>query len=187
MDTFSETLTSYFLRKGWIEISQVSWCKYMVKHRAMDVISLLWLVPVGCLVAPWYISLTFVLSYRFLRSRTGGYHAKTPHGCLFASTATQLAGGFLILHVRGTLLLFCILVVSSILIVVLSPANNAELHLSAEEIKALLPRIKLRLLFLWLLVFILGFFIPEMATSIILGVATTALLLLLSKIGIGVN
>lgn len=187
MDTFSETLTSYFLRKGWIEISQVSWCKYMVKHRAMDVISLLWLVPVGCLVVPWYISLTFVLSYRFLRSRTGGYHAKTPHGCLFASTATQLAGGFLILHVQGTLLLFCILVVSSILIVVLSPANNAEMHLTAEEIKALLPRIKLRLLFLWLLAFVLAFFIPEMATSIILGGATTALLLLLSKIGIGVN
>lgn len=187
MDIFSETLTSYFFRKDWISFDQISWCKYMIKHRAMDIISLLWLVPVGCLVAPWYVSTAFVLSYRFLRSRTGGYHANTPHGCLFASTVTQLAGGFLILHVRETPFLFCVLVGSSILIVILSPANNAELHLTAEEIKALLPRIKLRLLFLWLLVFILGFLRPEMATSIILGVVTTALLLLLSRIGIGVS
>ena len=79
MDAFSEKLTSYFLRKDWIEVDQVPWCKYMVKHRALDVISLLWLIPVGCLVSPWYVSIAFVLSYRFLRSRTGGYHAKTPH------------------------------------------------------------------------------------------------------------
>ena len=187
MDAFSEKLTSYFLRKDWIEVDQVPWCKYMVKHRALDVISLLWLIPVGCLVTPWYVSIAFVLSYRFLRSRTGGYHAKTPHGCLFASTVTQLAGGFFISHVPKTPLLLCTLVVSSILVVVLSPANNAEIHLTVEEIRALLPRIKLRLLFLWLMTFVFVFFMSEIAVSIISGVATTALLLFLSKIGIGVN
>lgn len=134
METFSEKLTEYFLRKGLIEANQLPWCEYMIKHRAMDVISLLWLVPMGSLVASWYISLAFVLSYRFLRSRTGGYHAKSPLGCLLASTVTQIIGMFLVSHMKSTLLLFCILSLSSILIVLLSPANNAELHLTQVEI-----------------------------------------------------
>ena len=187
MEEFSNKLTDYFLRKGLIEAKQTPWCEYMIKHRVMDVISLLWLVPIGSLVAPWYISITFVLSYRFLRSRTGGYHAKSPLGCLLAATVTQLIGGFFVSRIKSALLLFCILFLSSILVVWLSPANNPELHLTQEEIQALLPRIKMRLFILWLLIVVLFFFVPQMATSILLGVATTALLLVFSKSGIGVN
>ncbi len=187
MEHFSEKLTEYFLRKGLIEVNQIPWCEYMIKHRVMDVISLLWLIPIGSLVGPWHVSFTFVLSYRFLRARTGGYHAKSPLGCLLAATATQLIGGFLVSRIENTLLLFCVLVLSSILIICLAPANNPELHLTQEEIQALLPCIRRRLVFLWLLIMLLFFFVPQMATSILLGVAATALLLVFSKSGIGVN
>ena len=187
MEKFSNKLTDYFLRKGLIEAKQTPWCKYMIMHRVMDVISLLWLVPIGSLVAPWYISITFVLSYRFLRSRTGGFHAKSPLGCLLAATVTQLIGTSLVSRIESTLLLFCILFFSSCLIIYLAPANNPELHLTQEEIQALLPRIKMRLFLLWLLIVVLFFFVPLLATSLLVGVATTALLLVLSKSKIGVN
>ena len=187
MEDFSEKLTKYFLQKDLIEINQIPWCEYMIKCRVMDVVSLLWLVPIGSLVAPWYSSSAFVLSYRFLRSRTGGYYAKSPLGCLLAATVTQLIGGFFVSRIKSALLLFCILFLSSILVVWLSPANNPELHLTQVEIQALLPRIKVRLFFVWLLILVLFPFFPQIAASILLGVAATALLLVLSKYGIGVN
>ena len=92
METFAEAVTQFCLRKHLIDSHQTEWCHYMVVHRAMSIISLLWLVPVGALLSKWYISLAFVLSYRFLRSRTGGYHAKTPFGCILSSTCLQIAG-----------------------------------------------------------------------------------------------
>ena len=92
METFAEAVTQFCLRKHLIDSHQTEWCHYMVVRRAMSIISLLWLVPVGALLSKWYISLAFVLSYRFLRSRTGGYHAKSPLGCILSSTCLQITG-----------------------------------------------------------------------------------------------
>lgn len=185
METFAEAVTQYCLRKRLIDFHQTEWCRYMVMHRAMSIISLLWLVPVGTLFSRWYISLAFVFSYRFLRSRTGGYHAKTPFGCILSSTVLQILGMYLISH---TILASCtvvLFVLSSIIIILQAPANNAELHLSVEEIQALKPRIKLRLLILLALTIIFSFTLTQVSVCISFGVATTAVLLLLSKIGVG--
>lgn len=187
MEAFSESLTRYFLCKGFISKEQVPWCHYMIAHYAMNFISLAWLIPVGALVSGWSTSLAFVLSYRFLRSRTGGYHAKTPLGCMSAATAIQISALAILPHLHHHIATWAALLVFSALIIKLSPANNAELHLSAEEVQALAPRIKIRLLILWILVLGFAYALPEISLSIFLGIGTTALLLLLSKIGIGVK
>lgn len=88
----------------------------------------------GSFIASWYISLAFIPSYRFLCSRTGGYPAKSPLGYLLASMVTQIIGMFLVFLMKSPLLISCILSLTSILIVLLSPANNAALHLSQVEI-----------------------------------------------------
>lgn len=187
MDLLTNKLTIFLQKKKLIDDDQILWCNYMIRHRLMDVISLLWLIPIGSLISPWYISLAFVLSYRFLRSRTGGYHAKSLLGCMLASTVMQLVGVLLIRVVKDIQILFYILLISSLIIITIAPANNAELHLSQQEINALFPRIRRRLLLLWLLVCFFYCFNAEIAVSIIFGTIATALLLLLSKIGIGVN
>ena len=134
METFAEAVTQFCLRKHLIDSHQTEWCHYMVVRRAMSIISLLWLVPVGALLSKWYISLAFVLSYRFLRSRTGGYHAKSPLGCILSSTCLQITGMCFVSCTKGLLRIAVLFVISSIIIIRQAPANNAELHLTTEEI-----------------------------------------------------
>ena len=51
METFAEAVTQFCLRKHLIDSHQTEWCHYMVVRRAMSIISLLWLVPVGALLS----------------------------------------------------------------------------------------------------------------------------------------
>ncbi len=184
MEDFAERVTQFCLRKHLIYNHQSEWCHYMVVHRTMSVVSLLWLIPMGALFSNWYISLTFVLSYRFLRSRTGGYHAKTPFGCILSSTWLQIIGVSFVSYTKGLLGIAVLFVVSSIIIIWQAPANNAELHLTADEINALKPRIKIRLAVLFVLM-VFSIVLPQIAVCISFGVAATAVLLLLSRMGIG--
>lgn len=185
METFAEAVAQFCLRKHLIDSHQTEWCHYMVVRRAMSIISLLWLVPVGALLSKWYISLAFVLSYRFLRSRTGGYHAKSPLGCILSSTCLQITGMCFVSCTKGLLRIAVLFVISSIIIIRQAPANNAELHLTTEEIQALKPRIKMRLLILFTLMLAFSLMLPRIAVCISFGVAVTAVLLLLSRMGMG--
>ena len=185
METFAEAVTQFCLRKHLIDSHQTEWCHYMVVRRAMSIISLLWLVPVGALLSKWYISLAFVLSYRFRRSRTGGYHAKSPLGCILSSTCLQITGMCFVSCTKGLLRIAVLFVISSIIIIRQAPANNAELHLTTEEIQALKPRIKMRLLILFTLMLAFSLMLPRIAVCISFGVAVTAALLLLSRMGMG--
>lgn len=64
--------------------------------------------------------------------RTGGYHAKTPAGCPLGSTFTMIVSLEFAKRLHPVSNLIC-LAAASILILRLAPANNAALHLNAEE------------------------------------------------------
>ncbi len=79
------------------------------------------------------------------------------------------------------------LAAASILILRLAPANNAALHLNAEELVAVRKEVKLRLAIVMLSACLLLFFREPIAyrvTSAILAVAVT---LLISKLGFGMQ
>lgn len=79
------------------------------------------------------------------------------------------------------------LAAASILILRLAPANNAALHLNAEELVAVRKEVKLRLAIVMLSACLLLFFREPIAyrvTSAILAVAVT---LLISKHGFGMQ
>lgn len=86
---------------------------------------------------------------------------------------------------KGLLRIAVLFVISSIIIIRQAPANNAELHLTTEEIQALKPRIKMRLLILFTLMLAFSLMLPRIAVCISFGVAVTAALLLLSRMGMG--
>lgn len=46
MEKAAEALTNYFLKANLIEDGQKEWCRYMIMHRMMNVVSLLVLVPI---------------------------------------------------------------------------------------------------------------------------------------------
>lgn len=187
MEKVAKKMTYWFLRKGLIDEDQIQWCHYMIVHRTMNLISLIWLVPVGTLVSEWYISLAFVLSYRLLRSRTGGFHAQTPLGCLCIATLIQLSVLSIIPYIISPIYLTPVLVACSCIIIFFSPSNSSLIHLSSEEIKAIIPQIRARLLVLWVLILGFAWVYPDIAISISLGVIATGVLLIIPKIQIGVK
>lgn len=187
METLADRLTNYLLRKDYITSSQSEWCHYMLMHRAMNIVSLIVLVPLGTLISDWLTSLCLVLGYRFLRSRTGGFHARTPHGCLLSAGAIQVVS-LLFLPVLCTIALWfkvilCICACATI--VFLAPANNAAMHLTDGEIKALKISIPTRVSFLLIVMCLLFPFNQMTSTSFLLSIIVTAILLIMSKVGIG--
>ena len=65
------------------------------------------------------------------------------------------------------------------------PANHPELHLSEKELKALQPRIYIRLLIVVALTAVLLFFRPDWGACTAFGVFAAALLLVISLQGYG--
>ena len=88
MEHLAETMTDFFLRHKYITEEQTEWCRYMLVKNMMSIASLVLLLPLGTLIVGWGGVLFYTFVFRFLRERTGGYHAKTPHGCLVPSAAS---------------------------------------------------------------------------------------------------
>lgn len=91
MEVLAEKLTCFFLQRHVIESDQAEWLQYGLARRLMGLCTFILLLPVGAILVGWLESFLFVLTFRFLRTRTGGYHAKTAHGCLAASLSIMIA------------------------------------------------------------------------------------------------
>ena len=137
------------------------------------------------LIVGWGGTLFYTFVFRFLRARTGGYHAKTPHGCLLGSVCCQSVMLFLSAHMPDPVVSAFIAGFSCLSIALFGPANHPELHLSEKELKALQPRIYIRLLIVVALTAVLLFFRPDWGACTAFGVFAAALLLVISLQGYG--
>lgn len=189
MEQLANSLTNRLLLRGYIDADQTDWCRYMLVCRGMNLLSLLLLIPAGALLAGWRVSLLYTACFRFLRVRTGGYHAKTPRGCLFCSVCAQTAA-FWAVRQTGSFFFWSAAMLASICVIFeLAPANNAALHLSPAEMAALRPSIRARsagllLLGEGLLLFFGG---ALWGGCVAAALAMDAVLLVLSACGLGVQ
>ena len=85
MENLAEKITIFLAAHNYIAEDKKDWCHYVVIKFLMSALSLCLLIPIGSLVVGWIGSILYTFTFRFLRARTGGYHAKTPHGCLITS------------------------------------------------------------------------------------------------------
>lgn len=76
MEHLAETMTDFLLRRKYITEEQTEWCHYMLIKNIMSIASLVLLLPLGALIVGWGGTLFYTFVFRFLRARTGGYHAK---------------------------------------------------------------------------------------------------------------
>ncbi len=143
MERIAEKITQWLRKNHYITRDQMDWCHYMVVQRIMNLVSFCILVSIGALVVGWGGSLAYVLTFRFLRRRTGGYHAKTPHGCLLLSIGLQFLITYLGTLITDTVTSFSVLFLSCASIALHGPANHPALHLTHREVKALYPKIHL--------------------------------------------
>ena len=160
MEALAARIAAFCLQKHYIEPNQIAWLQYGLMRRLMGMVTFLLLLPVGAFFDGWGSTFLFLLVFRLIRMRTGGYHAKTPEGCLLGSTFTMIVSLELAKRLHPVSNLIC-LAAASILI--------------------------LRLAIAMLSACLLLFFREPIAyrvTSAILAVAVT---LLISKLGFGMQ
>lgn len=187
MEHLAEGMTQYFLAHDYIDADQLDWCRYTILHRGMNLLSFVLMFAVGAVVAGWPTSLLFTFCIRFLRVRTGGYHAKTPGGCLLVSACTQLSGLTIAQRLQDPALLLIVAVISAVVIVKTAPANNAALHLTPAELAALCPAIRIRILLLLAAGGVLWFCEPLLGSCAAVSLAADAATLVLSVKGFGIQ
>ena len=95
-------------------------------------------------IVPYDMELQRKETKEILRQRTGGYHARTPHGCLLVSFVLQVLFSLLAAATKDLYVLTTVILLSEVAIFLLGPANHPELHLSAKELKAVKPRMYVR-------------------------------------------
>lgn len=187
MENLAEKITVFLAAHNYIAEDKKEWCHYVVIKFLMSVLSLCLLIPIGSFVVGWVGSILYTFTFRFLRARTGGYHARTPHGCLITSVILQVLFLYLSICMPHTSLFVFVAIISGFSIVLIGPANHPELHLSSAEMSALRPRIYLRVAFA-LAIFALAFLVnPVWAGCIAFSIFSVALLLAFSAYGFGVQ
>lgn len=175
-------LVSFQPNDGWSLLEETE-----TEETHTFIASLVLLLPLGALIVGWGGTLFYTFVFRFLRARTGGYHAKTPHGCLLGSVCCQSVMLFLSAHMPDPVVSAFIAGFSCQSIALFGPANHPELHLSEKELKALQPRIYIRLLIVVALTAVLLFFRPDWGACTAFGVFAAALLLVISLQGYGLS
>ena len=185
METLAKSVTDFFLQKHYIEPDQAEWFQYGLTRRMIGSLTFLLLIPVGAILAGWVGSFLYLYTFRFLRTRTGGYHAKTPHGCLLTSFGTMFAALTLAKNIHSPLLIGTVLYAAALCIFVLAPANNASLHLTANEIAAIQPRVRLRLAGTVLMGGLLLSICAPLASCMAVSLLVVAIMLVLTNLGLG--
>lgn len=141
MENLAERITIFLAAHNYIAEDKKDWCHYVVIKFLMSALSLCFLIPIGSLVVGWIGSILYTFTFRFLRARTGGYHAKTPHGCLITSVILQILFLSLSICMPDASLFIFVAIISGLSIALIGPVNHPELHLSSAEMSALRPRI----------------------------------------------
>ena len=186
MEALAARIAAFCLQKHYIEPDQIAWLQYGLMRRLMGMTTFLLLLPVGAFFGGWGGAFAFLLLFRFLRTRTGGYHAKTPTACLLSATLTIIVSLTLAKLLNPVLNLLC-LTVAAFLILKLAPANNASLHLNAKELATIRQRMRLRLILAILVVCVLLLIDSPIANCGTMGVFAVSVALLLWKIGFGIQ
>ena len=137
-------LIRWLLTKQYIKPEQSEWCHYMLIQYIMSILSLFLLLPVSAVIVGVWGAVFYTATFRILRQRTGGYHARTPHGCLLVALVLQVLFSLLAAATKDIYALTMVILLSEVAIFLLGPANHPELHLSAKELKAVKPRMYVR-------------------------------------------
>ena len=182
MEQIAKKLTQYFLARGLIKEDDAEVCQYALYRHISRAVGLIALTLLGGLITDFGLAFCFTVSFLFLRERTGGYHAKTEWQCALYSAAMIFATMFALpIFAEESNNYWAIMIASSALIWVSSPADNKQIHLSRAESKAMAKRARLRLLLLdAVLLALLGVHGHLFASSIALAELSVAVSLMMA-------
>ncbi len=189
MEQIAKELTQYFLAHGLIKEDDAEVCQYALYRHISRAVGLIALTLLGGLITDFGSAFCFTVSFLFLRERTGGYHAKTEWQCALYSAAMIFATMFALpIFAEEPNNYWAIMIASSALIWVSSPADNKQIHLSRAESKAMAKRARLRLLLLDAVsLALLGVHGHLFVSSIALAELSVAVSLMMATAGFGIQ
>ena len=185
MEPLAIKVTHFFLQKQYIEPDQADWFQYGLARRMMGCLTFLLLLPLGAALSGWVGSFLYLYTFRFLRTRTGGYHAKTSHGCLLTSLCTMFFAMTLSKILYPPILAGLVLLAAALCILMLAPTNNALLHLTDHEIAAIRPKARLRLASTVLIGCLFLYIRSPLASYMAVSLLAVAIMMILANLGFG--
>lgn len=133
MEKITRCIVQWLLKKDFIKSETYEWCIYGVQKRLTTLLT--WILLLLISGHFWGVSQSvwFTIGFLLLRRRTNGYHFKTYFTCLFFSIVLEFFSMWIINNLESYIL-FGVLIISDVLILILSPVNNDQIHLTASEI-----------------------------------------------------
>lgn len=186
MEGLAQRLTRSFLRRGIITADQTEWCTYILECKLGQGLAFAIMVVVGTMLAGFLQTVLFLWGICFLRKRTNGYHAQSYLECLAKSLGCEviclLAAPLLPVWACALLL-----AAGTVTVVFLAPVNNENMHFDEREMAALRQSTRKRLAVADLAAVLLLAAVPEYAAYLVLALCVVAVLLLLAKLGFGMQ
>ena len=125
----------------------------------------------------------------FLREKTNGLHMPTKLLCFVFSLICEYSCLFILhqLQAKVSFVSIILLIISTGVIVVLAPCNNAEIHCSSLELQSIKKSVHRRLALYSLLIAIFIVLKPILANTLIIAEFAVAVLVALSRLGVGIQ
>lgn len=180
MEALTKQIVTHWVQRGFVDESQAEWCVYGLLCRITTVCTFCVVITVGTLVSDVRYALLFSLAFMYLRTYTNGHHAKTYVRCLINSIAIEVMAVTLAQYLSLSSSL-PLAVVSSFVIFLKAPVNDANMHYTNEEIFAVRQKCRIRLYILLIFYFVTLLSVPFCSYCISLAFAADAILLLLAR------
>lgn len=189
MDKLIESITQKCIRENLIDEDQAEWLQYSLQCKVMNIGGFCILIALGSLVAPFPQVLLLNLGLAFLRKKTNGLHMPTKLSCFAFSLACEYMCLLTIRQLAAdkSLVSLGLLLISSALILWLAPCNNEAIHLSRDELIEARKKVHIQLIVYLLVVLILFVLTPALANTLIVAETAVALLVVLAKLGVGIQ
>ena len=185
MERFAEKIVQKCVQMNLIEEDQSD----SLQRRFMNIAGFLFLILLGVLIAPFQQVLLLNLGLAFLREKTNGLHMPTKLLCFVFSLICEYSCLFILhqLQAKVSFVSIILLIISTGVIVVLAPCNNAEIHCSSLELQSIKKSVHRRLALYSLLIAIFIVLKPILANTLIIAEFAVAVLVALSRLGVGIQ
>lgn len=176
----AKSVTKWLLKAGAISHNDVALYEYAVYTFFFSMLPLTVSLCLGALLHMFFEALLMILPFVLIRKFSGGFHLKSSRVCFFVSSLfLALSIEFIKLVLTHKSFLFCsiLAVISTFIIIVLSPIDSDERKLSLAEQKLFKKvSILLSLFFLGIYFILLMLKIWNCAASVGVGIVIPALL-----------
>lgn len=153
MQKIAQELAICCVQKGIIEAEDTEWFIYGIEKRLTTLVTSLFFLSLATFLTDFYIAISFLGSFLFLRTRINGYHAKNYYSCFLASILSEAVFLRIILPFITIKVAWVLNVLSILLISLFAPINSPNIHMTQQELTQSKKYAYIRLLILIVLLF----------------------------------